>query len=92
MTDADIVGYIVFSKDIANAALYPLAEKDEAFSAAKRWNASISALVMHPKAPALAGSAQEEGRDDYDKRMLGQKYAGDKLDDLVPPARGEEGR
>jgi hypothetical protein len=46
-----IIGWAVFSKDIRDAAMYNLNQKDEAFDAAKRWGASIIALVLHPDAP-----------------------------------------
>ena len=46
-----VVGYMVHGTDIAQAALYPLAQKAEAFDAAHRWNKSITALAFHPDCP-----------------------------------------
>ena len=46
-----IIGWIVFSKNVDTAALYSLAETEEAYAAAKRWNSSISALQLHKDAP-----------------------------------------
>ncbi len=55
----NIVGWMVFTDDPASAAMYNRSERDKAFSAARRWKASITALVKHPDAPdALARLAE----------------------------------
>ena len=53
INDVPIIGWIVFSKNVDTAALYSLSETKEAYAAAKRWNASISALQLHKDSPAL---------------------------------------
>ena len=46
-----IVGYMVHSAAIENAALYPLIQHEQALDAAHRWKASITALVCAPGGP-----------------------------------------
>jgi hypothetical protein len=50
----EIVGYIVFRQfsSIDTAALYPLSQEEAASEAAKRWDACMSAVVLHPDSPS----------------------------------------
>lgn len=47
-----IVGWMVGTPK-SNPAMYNLAQKQEAFKAAERWDRPITALVVHPEAPKL---------------------------------------
>lgn len=70
----EIVGYMVHTADISTAALYPTSEKDDAFSAAKRWGACITALVVHPSAPDLqvrTAITDKQAKEYADKNPLG---------------------
>ena len=49
-----IVGYMVHSGAVENAALYPTSQHAEAIDAAHRWKASITALVCAPGGPDAA--------------------------------------
>ena len=49
--DPPIVGWMVHSNDIEHAALYNISQREEAFDAAKRWGACLTALAVHPQAP-----------------------------------------
>ncbi len=56
-----IVGWMVFTDDPSHAAMYNRSERKKAFSAARRWNASITALINHPDAPdALPPEPKQE--------------------------------
>jgi hypothetical protein len=44
------VGWMVGNSD-ENPAMYNLSQEKEAFSASRRWDRPISALVVHPEAP-----------------------------------------
>jgi hypothetical protein len=46
-----VVGYMVRSDALETAALYTLSKHAEALDAARRWNASITALVCAPGCP-----------------------------------------
>jgi hypothetical protein len=48
-----IVGWAVYRTNLETCAMYPLSEKEIAFDAAKRWGANITALCLHPDAPAI---------------------------------------
>jgi hypothetical protein len=52
---ASIVGWAVFiaGNSIDQAAIYNLEQREQAFAAARRWPASICALVLHPSCPQL---------------------------------------
>ena len=61
--DPPIIGWMVHTAEISHAALYNLNQREDAFDAAKRWGASITALAVHPQAPSVAAlSAQREGK------------------------------
>jgi hypothetical protein len=48
----EIVGYVVWTKDVKSGAFYNYEEKFKAFDAFARWaDCSISALAIHPTAP-----------------------------------------
>jgi fructose 1,6-bisphosphatase len=49
-----VVGWMVGSYD--NPAMYNLQEREQAFDAARRWNAPIRELVLNPD----SGSAQQQ--------------------------------
>jgi hypothetical protein len=47
----NIVGWMVFGKDLADSAMYNLNQREEAFDAARRWGDSIVAVIQHPDTP-----------------------------------------
>lgn len=57
----NIVGWVVFTKTPETGAMFSLAEQSKAFSTAKRWGASIRALVLHPDLPTTSGREGERG-------------------------------
>lgn len=64
-----IVGYMVHSGAVENAALYPLSEHAEALDAADRWKAPITALVCAPGGPDASAAAQDGMTPEDDKRF-----------------------
>jgi hypothetical protein len=59
--DAKIVAYMVHTIGTSSPALYPISQKAEAFDAAKRWGAAITALVVHPSAPDVDAALTTDG-------------------------------
>ena len=59
--EPSIVGWAVFTKGIEQAAMFNLDQHDQAFESAKRWGASIQAVVLHPDSPQLP--VQPEGEE-----------------------------
>ena len=49
----EIVGWMVFGKDLANSAMYNLSQREQAFDAASRWGDRIVAVIYHPDAPRI---------------------------------------
>lgn len=54
-----VCGWIVWLERIDEAALYPVCQELEALGAARRWNACVAALVMHPDAPTFSHHGYE---------------------------------
>lgn len=55
-----IVGWAVFTKGIEQAAMFNLDQREQAFESAKRWGASIQAVVLHPDSPELPVQRESE--------------------------------